>query len=257
MVQNLNKYKVARHFLKSIETYDSAAIFQQDLAEQLVVAISDNCRNDFERVLEIGCGTGCLTRQLSDKININELYINDLVPDFEAIINKKLNQHKNVILQPLFGDIEEIIIPSQLDMIVSSSTLQWLNNPNMFLDSIAKYLNSDGIVALSLFTQGTLAELRDVINVGLNYLTESEITATLSDNFDILFVNTSTHTSLHPSLLSILHNLKATGVGGVGEYRWTKRKLVSTEKQYIEKFGESSGLPVTYKNIAVIGKRKQ
>lgn len=256
MVQNLNKHKVAKHFQKSIETYDSAATIQQELAGQLVAGIYNNCRNEFDRGLEVGCGTGSLTIPLIENIKINELFINDLVFDFEAKIKGKISHIQDVKIQPLFGDIEHIEIPKNLDIIVSSSTLQWLNDQNMFLNSIEEYLNPDGVIALSFFTKGTLAELRDVIQVGLAYLTEAEITSALSTKFDIVFSRTTTHTSLHPSLLSLLHNLKATGVGGVGEYHWTKGKLLCAEKQYIEKFGGAGGLPVTYENIAVIGKRK-
>lgn len=256
MVQNLNKHKVAKHFQKSIETYDSAATIQQELARQLVAGIYNTCRNEFGRGLEVGCGTGCLTLPLIENIKINELFINDLVFDFEAKIKGKINHIQDVKVQPLFGDIEDIEIPNNIDIIVSSSTLQWLNDPRMFLDSIVKHLNQDGVIAFSLFTKGTLAELRNVIQVGLDYLTEAEVKSALSAKFDIVFSKTTTHTSLHPSLLSLLHNLKDTGVGGVGDYRWTKGKMLSAEKQYIEKFGGAGGLPVTYENIAVIGKRK-
>ena len=257
MVQNLNKYNVAKHFRKSIETYDSAAIIQQELAMQLVAAITNNSRGEFVRGLEIGCGTGCLTIPLIENVRIQELFINDLVFECEAKVREKVNHKQDVKIQSLFGDIEEIEIPNNLDIIVSSSTLQWLNNQNLFMNSIVNHLNADGIIALSFFTKGTLAELSNVIQVGLDYLTEAEVTSALSANIDIVFSRTTTHTSLHPNLLSLLHNLKDTGVGGVGEYRWTKGNLIMAEKQYIEKFGDAGGLPVTYDNIVVIGKRKK
>lgn len=257
MVQNLNKYNVAKHFQKSIETYDSAAKIQQELAAQLVAAITNYSRGEFIRGLEIGCGTGGLTLPLIENITIQELFINDLVFECETKVKEKVNHKLDVNIQPLFGDIEEIEIPNNLDIIVSSSTLQWLNDPYLFMNSIVNHLNTDGIIAFSVFTKGTLAELRDIIQVGLDYLTEAEITSALSAKIDIVFSRTTTHTSLHPNLLSLLHNLKDTGVGGVGEYRWTKGNLVTAEKQYIEKFGDTGGLPVTYENIVVIGKCKK
>lgn len=257
MPQDLNKYKVAKHFQKSIETYDNAAIIQQKLALQLVAAINTYSSNVFDRGLEIGCGTGCLTIPLIDNIKIRDLFINDLVFEFENIVKGKIDPGHDVKIQPLFGDIEEIQIPNNLDIIVSSSTLQWLNDLNMFLKTVEKNLSENGVIALSLFTKGTLAELSTVIDIGLDYLTETEVISALSCKFDIVFSKTTTHSSLHPNLLSLLQNLKATGVGGVGEYRWTKGKLISAERQYIEKFGVQGGLPVTYENITVIGKYKK
>lgn len=257
MVQNLNKYNIAKHFQRSLDTYDSAAIIQQELAVQLVTAITNNSRGEFVRGLEVGCGTGGLTIPLIEKINIQELFINDLVFECETKVKEKINPKQDVKIRPLFGDIEQIEIPNNLDIIVSSSTLQWLNDPNMFMNSIVQRLNVDGIIALSFFTKGTLAELRDIIQVGLDYLTEAEVTSSLSAKIDIVFSRTTTHTSLHPNLRSLLHNLKDTGVGGVGNYRWTKGNLVTAEKQYLEKFGDTGGLPVTYENIVVIGKCKK
>ncbi len=58
---------------------------QLKVAKKLTSFIKEYCKLTNPRVLEIGCGTGLLSRELVASINPPELILNDLCPDMEAV----------------------------------------------------------------------------------------------------------------------------------------------------------------------------
>ena len=59
----INPKEIRNHFEKSMEKYDENAVVQKFLAGILADETAA-IQKDFGRVLELGCGTGLLTRNL-------------------------------------------------------------------------------------------------------------------------------------------------------------------------------------------------
>ena len=62
----IDKSLVKKRFSKSLKTYDDNAIVQKQMAEKLVDFLP---KKEFNSVLEIGCATGLLTKQLKTKLS--------------------------------------------------------------------------------------------------------------------------------------------------------------------------------------------
>lgn len=53
--------QIARHFSRHAHDYDNLAVMQKDIADRLLKLIPDG---DYLTILDIGCGTGYMCRQL-------------------------------------------------------------------------------------------------------------------------------------------------------------------------------------------------
>ena len=69
---------VRRRFARAAATYDAHAEAQQRICRHLVEMLPDDELGRFRRVLEIGCGSGCLTRALMARIDGGDWTLNDL-----------------------------------------------------------------------------------------------------------------------------------------------------------------------------------
>lgn len=97
------------------------------------------------RVFEIGCGSGNLTRLLATSFQFEELILNDLYADVQQHFSHQEN------LKWLIGDIETLDFPQQLDMIVSGSALQWMQDLPHLLERCNEALTERGWLCFSTF----------------------------------------------------------------------------------------------------------
>ncbi len=250
-----DKTKIARSFFKGRQTYDQHARVQQKVGRKLVDMLDTYPMLRYDRVLEIGCCTGAMTEMLLAGRRIGTLYLNDLVSEFHDLVLERLGGRAAGIV-PLFGDIEDLDLPTDLDLVLSSSTFQWLVDLPGSLTRITASLKRGGCLAFSLFGPGTLTEFRQLTGVGLGYAALGNIMDLLAKDFVLQFVDSETYRLYFTSPREVLRHLRATGVGGVGEFRWTSRKLRQFEEAYIRRFGTPSGVPVTYVTSYVIGSKK-
>ena len=256
MVLALDKEKIARCFRRSLPTYDEAAQVQKELAARLIHCLDIVPDVSFRRVLEIGCCTGVLTEMLCRKRPVNNLFFNDLVPEFEEVVLNKLRGQESLQLHPLFGDIETTALPSDLSLVLSGATFQWLADLPAFLLRLGNELASGSYLAFSLFGPGTLQEFSELTSVGLGYRSDREICSLLEQDF-ILEKQRSYREQLYfSSVREILNHIRATGVGGVSEYRWSREVLARFETRYRDEFGDKRGLPVSYSCSCFVARRR-
>ena len=81
----IDKELIKNRFKKSLKTYDENAFVQKTVAEKLVNLLP--CK-DFSNILEIGCGSGILTKIINEKYNPELYVINDIVAECEKYIKK-------------------------------------------------------------------------------------------------------------------------------------------------------------------------
>jgi len=252
----MDKEKVARSFLRGMETYDQHAKVQQKIGRVLIEMLGNYPKMRFDRVLEIGCCTGTMTEMFLKKHPAGTLYLNDLVPEFYEIVRRRFTGSANTVFEPLFGDVERVELPSGLDLVLSGSTLQWLVDLPGFFKKIVKALHDDGYLAFTIFGPGTLSEFRQLTGVGLQYIPLGQVLDLLKEDFVLEFVDTEKHQLFFTSPRDVLRHLQATGVGGAGQFRWTGSTLKKFESDYSRCFGTAAGVPVTYVTSYVIASRK-
>ena len=106
------------------------------------------------RVFEIGCGSGNLTRLLVESFQIEDLVLNDLY----AEVQQHFNHEEHV--KWLIGDVETLEFPQQLNMIVSGSALQWMQDLPRLLQHCYAALNEQGWLCFSTFGPKTSLKLK-------------------------------------------------------------------------------------------------
>jgi len=239
------KKRVGELFLKSFkDQYASEAKVQKQTAKRLVEELS-KIQSQFERVLELGCGSGILTNEIFSKLEIEKLFLNDLSDICELI---------DVDAEFIIGDAETVNYPDKLDLITSNAVIQWFENLSQHFTKVAESLTEGGIVAFTTFGPKNMIELRKTLNVGLDYHSKEEITELLSERFEILLEEEFEYKSLFPSAKDVLKHVQKTGVNGVSESGLTKSKL----KQFIadyQQFTTDNGVELTYNPILIIAKK--
>ena len=255
MKNSIDKVRVAERFAASIDSYDANACGQRIVAAKLVDCIATYLQNRVHNVLEIGCGTGLLTHKLVETFDIGTLTLNDIAPNLCETTSQIVRQQVREVVS-LAGDAEQSTLPRNLDLCVSSSTLQWFTDLDGFVKKIDDHLNPGGMFAFALYGHGTMQEIKDITGRGLHYYRFAELTQLVEKTMDIVYSQEVLSTYYFPSVWAVLKHIKHTGVGGVQGGRWTVRRLRQFEQEYKRKYGCDSGIPVSYNTLYLLARKK-
>lgn len=252
----VNKNCVVDSFRSSRNTYAENAIVQRRISQRLVDLLLTSNRCKYNSVLEVGCCTGLLTDFLCENFEIESLYLNDIVPEFCELTTARpaLCQVRDVLTLP--GDIEHCSLPGELDLIISSSTFQWIDDLDALFEKFHRSLKEQGILAFSLFGPGTMGEVRKITGKGLQYLSAKTLLQLVSKRFKIIVQEDKIDRLFLPSVRAVLRHIKDTGVGGLGGEKWSHSQLRNFEKRYREDFMTEQGIPVSYFSTTIIAKKE-
>lgn len=239
------KDRVARAFLRGKQSYDREAVIQRAVNARLLQLLECE-RGSSKRILEVGCCTGMLTEEIARRQAPERLFVNDLVPEFFDVVSDRLSGADRHLLQPCFGDIERCDLPGELDLVVSSSTLQWLDDLDAFFARMAAVLVPGGRLVFSMFGRETLGEVTELIGVGLDYPTFRQVRDALDRHFRIDHGEVLRDRLSLADPRAVLRHIQATGVGGVGGYTWTPRRLERFCQEYRRRFSDERGVGLSY-----------
>ena len=251
MTQSFSKDKLKLRFEKSLSTYDENAIVQNEMADYLLKNLSKYAGLSFAKILELGAGTGLMTRKMLGNITFEEFYANDIVEKSEEYINK-INEKIKFIA----GDIEQIEFPSNLDLIIANAVFQWTKDFPALVAKLASCLKPDGIVAYTSFGPDNLLEINKILNISLPYYNFAEEKQILSKHFEILFCENCRIELKYNTPIDILRHLENSGVNCLGSGSWTKSDLKSFDESYRALFKDSESLVLTYNPTYFVLKRK-
>ena len=256
----IDKSQVALRFAQAGHSYSEHAVVQKEIAQHLFELMQLYClkiqNHPIETVFEIGCGSGNLSHLMLENMQINHLVLNDLYAEIQ--------QHfpSSPQIQYWLGDIEQLEFPQHIDLIASSSALQWLTDFNALTAKVHNSLSEDGYFCFSSFGPQNLIEIKNLTGQGLNYFSAAQIVDILVGNqFEILYLSEQRYhlDFTHPK--QVLQHLKATGVTATASgYRWTKQSLQKFYQDY-QKFSEKDEAghlqyALTYHPIYCIARRK-
>ncbi|MBJ8453220.1 malonyl-ACP O-methyltransferase BioC [Acinetobacter bereziniae] len=228
----LDTSQIALRFAQAGQSYPEQAIVQRKIAQHLSDLITQYGLGQYDKVFEIGCGSGNLTQLLIQKFNIKDLILNDLYEDVQQHFN--FNVISNPQVNWLIGDIEQLEFPKNLNMIASSSALQWVNDLDAIFKQAFHHLTAHAELCFSSFGQHNLHEIKSLTGQGLRYLSIEDLQAKLQNNgFEILHLSEQIEqlTFTHPK--QVLQHLKATGVTATASsFRWTKQSLMDFYQNY-------------------------
>lgn len=246
----VDKSIIKRRFAGAFGSYDKSAVVQRAIAADLFSLIEKHIPLPAAgKILEIGCGTGFLTRMISTMVPSDRLLLNDICPESKLCLE---NIPHTCFLE---GDAESLEFPSDLALIASSSVIQWFHDLEGFLAKCHRCLMSGGYMALSTFAPGNLEEVAEISGCALNYLPSDRLKGMIADKFSILCSQETTYVLHFSSPVDVLRHLKQTGVNGTGSRMWTKKDLNDFCIRYMERYGTDEGCTLTYRPLYIIGKK--
>ena len=252
-----DKKIIEKRFSKSIESYNKQAVVQKQIVDKLSNLLLKSNITNFKRTLEIGCGTGFLTKKILNNYSVKDYILNDLVCSVQSEIQQIASNLDFNNYRFISGDAETTVFPENLDAVFSSSSFQWFNNLKFFISRMYKLLNNNGIIAFSTFGKDNYKEIKSILNVGLNYKTLDELKSMITPDFEIIHSEEWKQQEQFISPNDVLRHMKLTGVNGLKNSFFSKEKLMSFNKKYNELFSnKDKTVNLTYHPIIIIAKKK-
>ncbi|MEN7551046.1 methyltransferase domain-containing protein [Rapidithrix thailandica] len=253
----MDKTVVKKRFQRSLASYPGQAQVQRKVAEKLVNKTLELGGSVFENAVEIGTGTGTLTRCFLEKAIVKHLILNDLVPEVKPLLEVILQNHPQISVQYCWGDGEKIHIPTATDLLISGSTIQWFESPFAFLKKVHTSLKKGALIAFSTFGNENFKEIKTLTGSGLTYYELSSWSHELQEIFEIAYTEEFWETLYFACPKEVLKHLQKTGVNGLQRQKWTPGKFQQFQEEYIRQFSQHNGsVKLTYHPQIIILRKK-
>jgi malonyl-CoA O-methyltransferase len=253
----LDRAQLRASFDRASASYESASGLQTRVAAELLERLA---AFDFlpAVVLDLGAGTGRLTRELKRRYRRALVIALDLSPGM--LREARRHQLPWRRFERVCGDALRLpLADASVDVVFSSLMLQWCEPLSAALAEVRRVLEPDGFFAFSTFGPDTLNELRsawasadghnhvngfiDMHDVG-DALVQAGLTEPVLD-VDRIAVE-------YADVLALMRDLKAIGAHNVTAGRpraLTGRARFARMQQAYEAFRRDGGLPATYEII--------
>lgn len=243
----IDKRLVRLRFERSLPSYSEHAIVQRETAGRLLRALTALGRRRFPRVLEFGCGRGLLAERLAAAVEYDSLILNDLVEECRSLAG---GIPRSVFLP---GDIENVALPDDLDLVVSNAVVQWLDDLPALLERLRARMNGGAVLAFSTFGPENLHETARLSGAGLCYPSLDELRKTVGASFRIRLAEETIRRLYFDAPQDVLRHLRRTGVTGLSGRRWTPAALCDFYAQYNQLFRDANGVRLTYHPVVLVG----
>ena len=242
---------IRQRFSAASASYDAEAEAQQYIAARLWALAAPHFPSGAD-VLEIGAGTGLLTRLILEaqprSLTVNDLYLSPQVQELAHQFSGRVQCRE--------GDAEHLEFGGPFDAVLSASTVQWFADIPAFFARCAGLLPKGGLLAFSSFLPGNLQEVAALTGVGLTYASAAELQGQLAPNFDLLAVEQGDVTLHFASPRHVLLHLRHTGVTGIRSVVWGKNSYKDFVARYTARYGNAQGVRLTYRPVYVLAKSK-
>jgi len=246
------KPSVKKSFEKHLATYDANAAAQKLITKRLAAEILKHpAAANAQKVLEIGCGTCMLTKELLKGIKNASWTLNDISPEVKNFIPQEIAKSAKISA----GSAENADFGLGFDLAVSSSALQWVDDLKGVFAKVRTCLKTGGIFAFSSFGKNNLWQIKKAAQSGLEYRALEECRALLDAcGFEVSESFEDEITLNFTNAADALRHLKNTGVTGGFARFWTPAKM----RDFAAKLADAGGgnIALTYHPIYFITKKK-
>ena len=240
------KARLTQSFSRAAPTYDTYADVQPEVATCLIAWLKGR---EYQKILEVGCGTGFYTSMLAQKFVNSHILAVDISPVMVAEARIKLARYSRVRLEKADGEYLPAFISGPFDLITASGALQWFEDLERTIQQYCRILSPSGAILFALFGLDTLFELNKTLRYILgnrvclpvnSFPEETTLQDFLSRAFNEWDVKELSLSRTYPDLLSLLRSLKHTGVAprmATGPFVRSRVRLLEIEKSYKKHFG--------------------
>lgn len=252
-------YKKVRHnFDRSSTTYDEAAVLQREIADRLLQRL-EYIQKSPEMILDLGSGTGYVTKYLLDNYKQATLTAIDLSPKMCDVTKQQGGWFRKP--QVVCANAQELpFADNAFDCVISSLMLQWCDDLEQTFTGINRVLKSEGLFSFSTFGPDTLKELNlawQAVDdhahthpfIDMHDVADTLLTAGFEQPVVDMEMITLTYSSVH----LLLKDLKMIGANNALTHRakgLTGRQTIRKLEEAYEKFRTDDGLyPLSYEVI--------
>lgn len=212
----IDKQRVGERFGRRRDSYDRAAEVQSRIVDRLCSMLEkhkvpQHLAIDEAQCLEIGCGSGMLSRRLAASMPQGaHLQLWDI-------------SGASPIESPGISfcrcDAELAIMHSQassFDLIATASTVQWFNSLTRFLQECARTLKPGAWLAIATFADGNLRQVAEATGRSLPLLSLRQWLGIMPDTLEAVDTDEYEDTLAFGSAIDVFRHLRATGVNSLG-----------------------------------------
>ena len=248
----LDSLAVKKAFNRAAPHYSQVAHLQRQVAAELAERLTGLTAQP-QTVLELGCGSGELSRQLMQLYPSARIYALD-------IALQMLRQISSASLNLICADAAALPLPAaSVDIVVSNLMLQWCNDFLKVFQEFARVLRPGGILLFSTFGPETLQELRAVWTAADHYTHVNTFVdmralgdALLQLGFAHPVMDAERLKRYYPDSLSLMWELKALGAHNATRGRprgLMGKNRLQTVQQVYETYRQTDGLPASFEII--------
>ncbi len=245
----IDKQQVARSFTRAASLYEEHATAQRTIAQRLMRYISACDPLSCGSVLEVGVGTGMLTRQICEELSPSRMTLNDLSKQMLELAEQ------DATTSLVCADAESYDFEGEFDLIASSSTIQWFERPDRFIQRMCERLKTGGVLAISSFGEQNFKQIRELTNRGLKYYTTEDYAAMLPDTMELKTLCEEQITLHFKSTKELMTHLRDSGVNGT-EPRLSVAQTRKFLSEYTKHFSSEEGLALTYHPIYIVATKR-
>jgi malonyl-CoA O-methyltransferase len=254
---------IGDRFSAAAETYDRHARPQLALAQSVIAALPELYP---EQILELGPGTGQLTRLLVERFPDVPIDAVDIAGKMVERSRKQFDRFPQVSW--IQGDAQIWRGLSPYPLIVSSSALHWVDDLCATCRNAFENLEPGGLFALGMMLEGTLKELHEMrlavapdkapqrLLPSFNRLVEA-----LEDaGFHIVRKKLSEEEIIYDDAATFLRAIHEQGVTGgkvsVGSAPLSRKEINQLIEDYQEAYATPDGVKATYETATLLAVRR-
>ncbi len=154
-----DKNATRQYFEKLASNYDAAAFLQLEIAKRMGERL-DYIKHQPKVVLDAGCGTGFITKDLLKRYPKAQV----LALDIALNMTRKTKALGGWLRKPklICADAEAMPLkPESVDLVVSNLMIQWSNDLNKMFAGFHSVLAPNGLLLFSTFGPDTLKEMKE------------------------------------------------------------------------------------------------
>lgn len=247
-----NKQRVAKQFSRAAMRYDQGAQVQIDIAFDAMQLVP----NGVKSILDIGCGTGRVTRQLLKHVGYRHCGQVVAIDIAEGMV--RYAAESDSMISWLTADAENLPFQDNtFEHVFSTMALQWCADLPQVYREVQRVLKPQGNAILAIMSADSFTELNNCwqaidtqrrVNTFIqeNVLVENAAAAGLRvESFSKSYV------TWHSDVRSLLGSIKQIGANVVTmrqqQIALNRTTLDQLQQQYVKCYAQNGNLPLTYK----------